>query len=559
MGVVYRAVDEKLGRPVALKFLSADRGDEQARARFAREARAASALDHPNIGTVYEIGEADGAPFIVMALYQGETLRARLDRAPIPAAEIVSIAKQLAAALGAAHAAGIIHRDLKPANVMLLGDGTVKLLDFGLAKLTSVDESSLTREGSLLGTLAYMAPEQLKGATVDARTDLWALGAVLHEMLSGKPPFSGGGAATVVTSILHQEPAPLPANAPHHLAAITRSLLRKDRDDRLDSAERIGALLASGSSPGFSLPQRRRRAFFVALPLAALVPLVIYVVIPKLRPPPPPPTPRERAANLAAQYEHGGPPSLLFDAAEAYFDLGDPSRARELYRSYLERVPDAPNGGHVRERLAVLSIDAEVREPSPASAAQGRQQLEEARRKRDVGKFEEAASLFASGYELTRDRSALLEAAQANESAGQKRLALMYYDTYRQQASATELEAIASHVEALRQELGPPTKSSEKEQMKQLAAQHYKVGMAKFDRGDFDGAAVELDAAYAAYANPSILFNTGQSFRLAGQYGHSLDAYSRFLQTSPEPTLRAEVEKYVREMRDAIDAKGRRR
>src|SRR4051812_995452 len=248
MGVVYRAEDEKLRRAVAIKFLAAGRDHADARTRFLREARAASSLDHPNIGTVYEIGEADGAPFIVMALYEGETLRKRLER-PLSSDEVVAIAVQLCRALGNAHQAGIIHRDLKPANIMLLADGTVKLLDFGLAKLTSIDESSLTKEGAILGTLASMAPEQLKSGAIDARADLWALGAVLYEMLSGAPPFGIGPAATVVGRILAENPAPLPSTVPSSLAALCRRLLAKDPSRRLESAAVVENLLSRRAAP----------------------------------------------------------------------------------------------------------------------------------------------------------------------------------------------------------------------------------------------------------------------------------------------------------------------
>jgi eukaryotic-like serine/threonine-protein kinase len=176
MGVVYRATDTTLGRAVALKFLSPQlAADSDARARLLREARAASALDHPNIGVVYEVGEHGGGAFIAMAFYDGETLKQRLAAGPLAVAEVEKRARQLASALAAAHAAGFVHRDVKPGNIMLSSDSDVRLVDFGLAKL--VDEATaeaLTASGTIVGTLTYMAPEQLRGETVDARADLWA-------------------------------------------------------------------------------------------------------------------------------------------------------------------------------------------------------------------------------------------------------------------------------------------------------------------------------------------------------------------------------------------------
>ncbi|HVT16624.1 MAG TPA: serine/threonine-protein kinase, partial [Thermoanaerobaculia bacterium] len=172
MGVVYKAEDTRLGRPVALKFLPPElTRDPRAKARFLQEARAASALDHPNICTIHEVGEtADGQLFLAMACYEGETLKRRLERGALPLAEVIDFALQAARGLAKAHGRGIVHRDVKPANLMLTGDGIVKILDFGIAKLAGA--TTLTRAGSLLGTPAYMSPEQAFDDEVDARTDL---------------------------------------------------------------------------------------------------------------------------------------------------------------------------------------------------------------------------------------------------------------------------------------------------------------------------------------------------------------------------------------------------
>ena len=205
MGVVYAAEDTRLGRTVALKLpLPAQRLDSSARARFLQEARSVGALDHPNLCSVYEAGESeDGLLFLAMALYPGDTLKARLGRnGALPVVEAVELARQIALGLAAAHEAGIVHRDLKPANVMLPG-GTVKILDFGLAK---VRDLSLTGSGALLGTAAYMSPEQIRGDPVDARADLWSLGVVLYEMLTGRPPFRGENEISVAHAIVHRHP-----------------------------------------------------------------------------------------------------------------------------------------------------------------------------------------------------------------------------------------------------------------------------------------------------------------------------------------------------------------
>jgi serine/threonine protein kinase len=185
MGTVYRARDTHLDRDVALKFLPQHLStDAETKSRFIHEAKAASSLDHPNICTIYDIEEADdGQLFIAMAYYEGQTLKERLEDGPLPTEEAVHVARQIASALRRAHNAGMVHRDIKPANIALTGDGLVKLLDFGIAKLAGA--TVLTREGSTIGTVHYMSPEQARGEAVDARSDLWSLGAVLFRSRCG--------------------------------------------------------------------------------------------------------------------------------------------------------------------------------------------------------------------------------------------------------------------------------------------------------------------------------------------------------------------------------------
>jgi serine/threonine protein kinase/Flp pilus assembly protein TadD len=242
MGVVYKAEDTALKREVALKFLPYEVSrDPEAKQRFVNEAQAASRLDHNNICNIHEIAETDdGQLFISMAYYEGETLKKKIEHRPLKIDEVLYISEQIAQGLAKAHERGIVHRDIKPANVMLTKDGVAKILDFGLAK--SAGRAMLTKTGTTLGTVAYMSPEQARGQEVDSRTDIWSLGTVIYEMVTGQPPFKGDYEHAIVYSIINEIPAPMPAlrsGVPMELERIVQKAMAKERNGRYYSAEEL--------------------------------------------------------------------------------------------------------------------------------------------------------------------------------------------------------------------------------------------------------------------------------------------------------------------------------
>jgi Tol biopolymer transport system component len=279
MGEVYRAKDTRLEREVAVKVLPAHlSSSEEMRQRFEREAKAISQLSHPHICALYDVGSHEGTEYLVMELLEGETLAARLVKGPLPLEQTLKFGVEIADALDKAHRQGIVHRDLKPGNVMLTKSG-VKLLDFGLAKVmagptpqsgltslpTMAGGQNLTQEGTILGTFQYMAPEQLEGKEADARSDIFAFGAVLYEMATGKKAFSGKSQASLISSIMKEEPAPISSVSPltpPALERVVRTCLAKDSEDRWQSAHDVGSELkwiAEGSQAGVAAPAASRR------------------------------------------------------------------------------------------------------------------------------------------------------------------------------------------------------------------------------------------------------------------------------------------------------------
>lgn len=280
MGVVYLAEDTRLNRRVALKFLPpAVALDTAARARLEREARTTSVLDHPNIATIYEVGDVDGQAFIAMAYYEGETLRSRLARGPLPLSELLALTEQIASGLAAAHAERIVHRDLKPENAILTRSGQVKIVDFGLAKLVADDARTLTRMtevGATVGTIAYMAPEQFMGEDVDEAVDVWALGVMMYEMATTRRPFDGANAFVVMDAIRSADPIPVDrarTDLPPEYVQVIVSALTKDRSKRTLTAVDVARAMAACRARLTAVPpvaSTRKPALVLALGAAVI-------------------------------------------------------------------------------------------------------------------------------------------------------------------------------------------------------------------------------------------------------------------------------------------------
>jgi eukaryotic-like serine/threonine-protein kinase len=311
MGEVYRARDPRLNREVAVKVLPADRmADEDRRRRFIQEARAASALNHPNIVTVHEVDSVEGVDFIVMEYVAGKTLSDAIPRQGMRLDQVLKVAIPVADALARAHSAGIVHRDLKPANVMVGAEGTVKVLDFGLAKLLTSREASLksetatddgargplSRPGTVAGTIGYMSPEQAAGGSVDTRSDVFSFGALLYEMATGRRAFAGGSTAEVLAALMKEQPkaaSEMVPDLPKELDRLIQRCLRKEPERRfqhmLDAKlelEQIKEDSETGRTTAVMQPRSRRRLWLVASLVGLLGIAAAGWLL--LRPPPPP-------------------------------------------------------------------------------------------------------------------------------------------------------------------------------------------------------------------------------------------------------------------------------
>ncbi|HVN76077.1 MAG TPA: protein kinase [Thermoanaerobaculaceae bacterium] len=328
MGEVYRARDTRLGRDVAIKVLPAEyAGDPGRLRRFEQEARAVAALDHPNILAIHDVGSHEGAPYLVTELLEGESLRDRLEGDGIPVGTAIAIGIQVARALAAAHSKGIIHRDLKPSNVFLGGEGQVKLLDFGLAKLalkhgatelSTEAAASSTTTGQVVGTAGYMAPEQVRGQPTDERSDVFSLGGVLYEMLSGDRPFPGETTGDVMAAILREDPLPLPPKIPRVLAAVVRRCLEKHPEDRFASAHDVALALEATEQVTpreRHSPAGRWRLAGAGVGVAVAATLIVLLVG-KLGRKALPTAPRGLTRIVVLPFENLGPPD------DAYFASG---------------------------------------------------------------------------------------------------------------------------------------------------------------------------------------------------------------------------------------------
>ena len=284
MGEVYRARDTKLGRDVAIKILPrVFTSDPDRLMRFEREARMLATLNHPHIGAIYGFEDAEGMRALVLELVDGETVANRIARGPLPVKDALTLARQIADALDAAHEKGIVHRDLKPANIKITSEGTVKVLDFGLAKAASAGAATAdqtqsptataggTREGVILGTAAYMSPEQARGLKVDKRTDIWAFGCVLYEMLTGRLPFAGHTVSDTIAAILEREPdwKALPQATPASIRRLLQRSLEKDLKRRLrdigDARLELDDVLISAAVPRPGEPREASRPWIWGL------------------------------------------------------------------------------------------------------------------------------------------------------------------------------------------------------------------------------------------------------------------------------------------------------
>jgi hypothetical protein len=360
MGEVYQAQDTKLGRNVAIKVLpEAFAHDAERLSRFQREAKMLAALNHPNIATIHGLEQSNGTQYLVMELVSGETLAERVKRdGALPVEEALAICKQIAEALEAAHEKGIIHRDLKPANVKVTPDGKVKVLDFGLAKAFAGDGASedpsnsptlsmaATMHGVILGTAAYMSPEQARGKAVDRRTDIWAFGCVLYELLTGKQAFQGEDATDILAAVVRAEPdwEALPAATPLQVRSLLRRCLQKDKtlrlqaagDARIEIQEALTAPIAAATTAASGTRGWRERLAWAAAATMTLIAIAFAIGFALRAPKPPQPLPPVRlSADIgvdASLYTTVGPAAILSpDGTRLALVASGADRKRRIY------------------------------------------------------------------------------------------------------------------------------------------------------------------------------------------------------------------------------------
>jgi hypothetical protein len=468
MGTVYDAQDRIIERRVAIKVVkrppAGDPEGEESHARFRREAQAAGRLSHPNIVGVYDYGENEETAWIVMELVEGGSLKQRIDRQErftIP--DIVRVMDQVLAALAYSHGRGVVHRDIKPGNVMLTADGSVKLADFGIARL---ENSSMTQVGTVIGTPSYMAPEQLRGETVDARADIWAAGVMLYQLLTGEKPFDGGFSA-VMHKALHTEPPPpsqLSVTAPRAFDAVVAKALAKRPEDRFASAKAFADAIRAAASPaeaeagfrgGGSLPGLDTDATLVHAAPAA----------PRPAPAPVPPSGAPaRKAPIGLILGGGG--ALAAAAVAAWFFLGQGSAPPEPAQQRQEQLRQEAEqrARQEAERLRRQAAQQPTESPAPPSppgpdlaTQQAAAEAERLRQQQAAAEAERQRQQQAAAAETERQRQQQAAAAET-ERQRQQQTAATETDRQRQQRAAAEAErqrqqqaSIAAAAEAERQ------------------------------------------------------------------------------------------------------------
>ncbi len=552
MGEVLRARDARLDRDVAIKVLPAGAaGDPERLRRFIAEAKTVSALNHPNILTLHEIGESASGPYLVTEVVEGETLRARLARGPLPVDAALDVAAQTADGLAKAHEAGIVHRDVKPENLMITRDGFVKILDFGLAKLrptgdstfTSID-AGLTATGVIVGTPAYLSPEQLHGLPADSRSDLFALGVVLDEMLAGANAYRRESAAGTMSAILRDDPAPLETRRPGiplEVAELSRRLLEKDPARRPSSAREVASrlrelrtLLSSGaaSSPAAPAPRPRRAlapaALLGAAVLAGAAAILVFArAAPDAPPIPTPPRPETAPLAAAPQDPTLAPPADRLGVAVLPLrdDSGDPQLAeaaigRILTDAFVQILSDVP-AFYVTSPLRLDGVARSLGRPFDDAATDlefARELCEGANAKAMLtGSVARVGSTYVMQATLTDlETERLLDTFRSESKSADDLLDSVT------KSVGEELAKKYSSAEEAREAIGPPATHSIEAYAHFVRASEWTI------EGKWDEAIVELNAAVAVDPEMALAWSElGCAYSFAGDEARSLAAARR--------------------------------